>query len=217
FHGLLDYTVPVVSLLKGERIAGNITKALGALDLRDTWLPFFCVSTNLTRSRVEIHDRGPAATAVRASVAIPGVLPPVPFGGDLLVDGGVLNNLPCDVMRATGTVGRLIAVDLSRTGPTTVGEDVDVGRSASGWRALRRRAVAGRGPFPGAVSTVIRSVVAGSVRDRDRMLADGIVDWYLDLDMQGVHLLDFERVSEIAGRGYVAARPRLEAWLQATP
>ncbi|MET0459863.1 MAG: cyclic nucleotide-binding and patatin-like phospholipase domain-containing protein [Ilumatobacteraceae bacterium] len=217
FRGLLDYTVPIVSLVKGRRITRNIGKVFDGVDVRDLWLPYFCVSTNITRARLEVHDRADLATAIRASVALPGILPPVALDGDLLVDGGVLNNLPCDVMRATGTVGRLIAVDLSRTGPTTVGEDVDIGRSASGWRALRRRAFAGRGPFPGAVSTVMRSVVAGSVRDRDRMLADGIVDWYLDLDMQGVHLLDFERVSEIAGRGYVAARPRLEAWLQATP
>ena len=56
-------------------------------------------------------------------------------------------------------------------------------------------------------------MVAGSVRDRDRMLADGTVDWYLDLDLRGVQLLDFERVAEVADRGYEAARPRLEAWL----
>ena len=113
FHGLLDYTVPIVSLIKGERISRNITAVARGSDVRDMWLPFFCVSTNLTRSRVEVHDRGDAGTAIRASVAIPGILPPVPFDGELLVDGGVLNNLPCDIMRATGAVHRLIAVDLS--------------------------------------------------------------------------------------------------------
>ena len=80
FHDLLDYTVPVVSLVKGERITRNITKLFAPDDVRDLWLPFFCVSTNLTRSRVEVHDRGDLATAIRASVAIPGILPPVPFG-----------------------------------------------------------------------------------------------------------------------------------------
>ena len=159
FRGLLDYTVPVVSLLKGERIARNIARALTDIDVRDTWLPFFCVSTNLTRSSVEVHDRSSAATAVRASVAIPGVLPPVPFGGDLLVDGGVLNNLPCDVMRATGTVDRLIAVDLSP--PVGPRAKDDYGLSVSGWKALR----AGRSQFPGIVAVIMRAMVAGSVRD----------------------------------------------------
>ena len=75
FHDLLDYTVPVVSLIKGERIERNLAKMLAGIELRDLWLPFFCVSTNLTRSQVEVHDRLDAATAIRASVAIPGVLP----------------------------------------------------------------------------------------------------------------------------------------------
>ena len=213
FHGLLDYTVPVVSLLKGGRIARNIDATLGGLDVRDTWLPFFCVSTNLTHSRVQVHDRLSAARAVRASVAIPGVLPPVPFGGDLLVDGGVLNNLPCDIMRATGTVGRLIAVDLT----AAVGPQVadDYGPSVSGWRALRSHLRADRSRYPGIVAVIMRAMVAGSARDRARMLTDGTIDCYLDLDLHGVQLLDFERVAEIARRGHEAARPRLAAW-QAT-
>ena len=99
FHRLLDYTVPVVALLKGQRISKNIDENFGTFDIEDLWLPFYCVSTNLTTSRLKVHRRGPSAVAIRASVAIPGVLPPVPFDGDLLVDGGVLNNLPVQVMR----------------------------------------------------------------------------------------------------------------------
>ena len=211
FHGLLDYTVPVVSLIKGERIARNIEHALGDLDLRDTWLPFACVSTNLTRACVEVHDRGPATSAVRASVAIPGVLPPVPAGGDLLVDGGVLNNLPCDVLRASGMVERLIAVDLSpAAGPRA---HDDYGLSVSGWKALRARIGSGPSPYPGIAAIIMRSLTAASMRDRDRLVADGGVDCYLDLDLRGVQLLEFERVAEIAERGYETALPRLRAWL----
>ena len=59
----------------------------------------------------------------------------------------------------------------------------------------------------------MRAMVAGSVRDRDRMLVESTVDCYLNLDLRGVQLLDFERVKEVADRGYETARPRLEAWL----
>jgi predicted acylesterase/phospholipase RssA len=215
FRGLLDYTVPVVSLIKGERISRNIAATTAGADARDMWLPFFCVSTNLTRSRVEVHDRGDVATAIRASVAIPGILPPVVFGGDLLVDGGVLNNLPCDVMRASGTVRRLIAVDLSPpVGPQARG---DFGHAVSGWRALGSRLRRGRSNYPGLMSTLMRSLIAGSVRERDRFVQDGTVDWYLDLDLRGVGLLDFERVEETAARGYESARPRIEALLAEGP
>jgi predicted acylesterase/phospholipase RssA/CRP-like cAMP-binding protein len=210
FHDLLDYTVPVVSLVKGARISRNIVAQYGELDVRDLWLPFFCVSTNLSRSRVEVHTRGDLATAIRASVAIPGILPPVPVDGDLLVDGGVLNNLPCDVMRASQMVSRLIAVDLSpAVGPVT-GEDF--GLSLSGWRALRSQVGSRRSKLPGVMAIVMRAMVAGSVRHRDRLVAEGTVDCYLDLELSGVRLLDFERVAEISERGYLAALPRLAEW-----
>ncbi len=113
FHKLLDYTLPVVSIVKGQRIMANIDATLGGWDIEDLWLPFYCVSTNLTKSRLEVHRRGSTAVAVRASVAIPGVLPPVPHDGDLLVDGGVLNNMPFEAMRDDSTIGTVIAVDVA--------------------------------------------------------------------------------------------------------
>ena len=90
-------------------------------------------------------------------------------------------------------VDRLIAVDLSP--PVGPSAQDDYGLSVSGWRALR----SGRSQFPGIVAVIMRAMVAGSVRDRDRMLAAGAVDCYLDLDLGGVGLLDFERVAEVAG------------------
>jgi predicted acylesterase/phospholipase RssA len=200
-----------VSLINGKRITRNITKMFPATDLRDTWLPFYCVSTNLTTAHVQVHDRGDAATALRASVAIPGILPPVPFQGDLLVDGGVLNNLPCDVMHAAGTIKRLIAVDLSP--PVGPRARTDFGLSVSGWKALRGRIGPHRSPFPGLIATLMRAMVTGSIRDRDQMLADGTVDCHLALDLRGVELLEFDRVAEIADRGYAAARTRIQSWL----
>ncbi|HYN32151.1 MAG TPA: cyclic nucleotide-binding domain-containing protein, partial [Ilumatobacteraceae bacterium] len=113
FHKLLDYTLPLVSLVKGARITRNLEATFGSWDIEDLWLPFYCVSTNLTKSRLEVHRRGSTALAIRASVAIPGVLPPVPYEGDLLVDGGVLNNLPFEVMRDDSTVETIIAVDVA--------------------------------------------------------------------------------------------------------
>lgn len=85
--------MPVVSLLKGKRITRNIEDALGSWDIEDLWLPFYCVSTNLTKSQLEVHQRGNAAVAARASAAIPGVIPPVPYEGDLLVDRRIASEI----------------------------------------------------------------------------------------------------------------------------
>jgi predicted acylesterase/phospholipase RssA/CRP-like cAMP-binding protein len=212
FTGLLDYTIPVVSLIKAERITRSIETRFGEWDFEDTWIPFRCVSTNLTRSRVEVHRRGPLAPAVRASVAIPGILPPVPWGRDLLVDGGVLNNLPVDIVADEGRSSTIIAVDVAPAmGPSAQEE---FGYSVSGWRALRAGMGRRKSAYPGITSVLLGSMLVGSIRHRDRLIADAPVSLLLDLDMRGTGLLDFEQVGPVAERGYELAKPLLEAWLE---
>lgn len=213
FRNLLDYTVPVVSMIKGERIVRTMQETLGDLHIEDLWRPYFCMSTNLTRSIAIQHRRGPLVPALRASVAIPGVLPPVPHEGDLLVDGGVLNNLPVDEMRVINPSGTVIAVDVApRDGPRA---REDFGLSVSGTKQLLRKMAPGAAPqTPGIVRTFLRSMLVGALRERDRIQSEGSVDLYLDLDLRGVDLLAFESVPEVAARGYEAAAPRVEAWLE---
>ncbi|MFP5330884.1 MAG: patatin-like phospholipase family protein, partial [Acidimicrobiia bacterium] len=211
FRGLLDYTIPVVSLVKGEAI----TKAYAEWEFEDLWRPFFCMSTNLTRSASVIHQRGEMVPVIRASVSIPGVMPPVPWGEDLLVDGGVLNNLPVDVMRTEVEDGAVIAVNVAPpVGPRAKG---DMALSVSGWEALRGRAGKGRAKYPGVTAMLMRTMIAGSVREQNRHIDSGIIDLYLDLDLRGISLLDFENVRPVAAAGYEAAMPKLEAWLASQP
>lgn len=213
FANLLDYTVPVVSLIKGERITRSIEDAFAGWDFEDLWIPFRCVSTNLTRSRTEVHRSGPVAPRVRASVAIPGVMPPVPDGDDLLVDGGVLNNLPVDVVATEGRCATIIAVDVAP--PIGPRAKADYGLSVSGWEALRASLGRGKTSFPGITAVLMRSMLVGSMRDRNRLVADALVDLHLELDLRGVGLLDFDTVDPVVEDGYQKARPLIEDWLAA--
>ncbi len=215
FHKLLDYTLPMVSLIKGERISRNLEATFGDLDIEDTWLPFYCVSTNLTTSTLEVHRRGPMARAIRASVAIPGVLPPVPQDGELLVDGGVLNNLPFEQMRADGTMDTIIASDVApRRGPRAKS---DYGTSVSGVRALAS-AVTRRGPsYPTVSAVLLRSMLTGAVRHQQEAMRDGSIDLMLELHLPGIGLLDFERVREVARAGHDAALPDIRRWVEEQP
>jgi predicted acylesterase/phospholipase RssA len=212
FHRLLDYTLPMVSLLKGERISRNLEATFGDLDIEDMWLPFYCVSTNLTTSELEVHRRGTIARAIRASVAIPGVLPPVPRGDDLLVDGGVLNNLPFEQMRADGTIDTVIACDVApRRGPRARS---DFGTSVSGVRALAS-AVTGRGPrYPSVSSVLLRSMLTGAVRHQQQAMRGDRIELLIELHLPGIGLLDFERVEEVARAGRDAALPQIAEWAQ---
>nr|WP_274387958.1 cyclic nucleotide-binding domain-containing protein [Salsipaludibacter albus] len=211
FAGLLDYTVPVVSLVKGERITRSIQEQFDGWDFEDTWKPFLCVSTNLTRSRTRVHRSGPTAPAVRASVAIPGVLPPVPDGADLLVDGGVLNNLPVDVLADEGICGTIIAVDVAP--PVGPRARSDYGLSVSGWQALRATVGRGRSGYPGIASVLMRSMLVGSQRDRTRVLDEAAVDLVLELDLRGVGLLEFDVIDPVIARGAELAGPLVDDWL----
>ncbi len=213
FHKLLDYTIPVVSVLKGERISKSIAATLGGWDINDLMLGFYCISTNLTASRLELHASGDLAVAVRASVAIPGVLPPVPFRGDLLVDGGVLANLPVQQMRDHPGIGTIVAIDVSPTsGPTAA---ADFGHSLSGWRALRSSWGRRQSAYPNLSSVLIRTMMLGSVHQQSSVGFSGD-DVCLKVDSKGVGLFDFEKVRPVADAGYTIAKPALEEWLQRT-
>jgi predicted acylesterase/phospholipase RssA len=160
-----------------------------------------------------VHRRGSLSRAVRASVAIPGVLPPVPEGPDLLVDGGVLNNLPIDVMRELNPSGPLIAVDVVPTqGPAAKS---DYGLALSGWQlALARILPWQRSPdAPTIGTTLLRSMLVGADSTRQRLLREKLADLYINVRMSGVGLLDFEAIEPIQQLGYEQGLEALKAWL----
>lgn len=131
---LRDYTLPFVSLVSGHKVTRLLQRAFGDLTIEDLPLDFFCVSSNLTTGHSEVHRRGELWRWLRASVAIPGVLPPVVHKGEILVDGGTMNNLPIDAMRDLGR-GPVIGCDVGADRAfTTDTDDVDVPRP---WQLLR--------------------------------------------------------------------------------
>jgi NTE family protein len=109
---LNDYTLPLVSLVRGRKTSNLLRRHFGNQQIEDCPYTYFAASTNLSSGRLHIHRTGPMWRALRASIAIPGILPPVIEGSDILVDGGVLNNLPFDVMMEMRR-GPVIASDLS--------------------------------------------------------------------------------------------------------
>lgn len=213
FRNVLDYTLPLVSMVKGGRITRQIDAVFAGLDIEDLPIPFLCVSTNLTTSREVIHDHGSVSRAIRAGSALPGVIPPVPSDGDLLVDGGVLDNLPIGPLRASGLVDTVIAVDVAPTrGPRA---RLDYGLTVSGWKALGSKLRRRRRVYPALSSLLARSMIVGSAQLRDRQVAAGYADLYLDPDLRGIPMLAFDRIESVAEAGYEAALPQIESWWRA--
>jgi len=106
-----DWTVPLVSLRAGRKASHMLREAFGERDIEDLPIPFYAVSSNLTEGGLHVHEIGKLWIALRASSALPGVLPPVFANGQVLVDGGVIDNLPVGEMRKRMS-GEIIAVDV---------------------------------------------------------------------------------------------------------
>jgi NTE family protein len=94
-----DYTFPFLALTRGRKVSRLLEREYGEVLIEDLRHPYFCVSANLTTGRLFEHRTGRVAQALRASVAIPGVMPPVFDEQGVLVDGAAINNLPVDVMQ----------------------------------------------------------------------------------------------------------------------
>lgn len=108
-----DYRLPVVALVKGSKVDNRLKEHFGERMIEDLPIPFFSVSTNLTQGAFRVHTEGLLREALRATIALPGILPPIVSDRQVLVDGAVLNNFPVDVMRDVHR-GRIIGVDVAQ-------------------------------------------------------------------------------------------------------
>lgn len=161
----VDLTPPIVALARGAKVRRQLMGGFGEGDIEDMWINFFCVSSNLTRGQVQIHQTGPVWEALRASISIPGVFPPMrSTDGDVLVDGAVMNNLPVDVAEQLGEPGLMMAVNL-RSPVDIASQDLPDDGALSGWRTLRHHVAPWRkrSAVPGIVQTMMRTSEIGSV------------------------------------------------------
>jgi len=191
-----EYTLPLVSLLRGNRLERVTRKIFGETQIEDLWIPQFSVSCNLSASAAVVHRRGPLWKAVRASGSLPGVLAPVVENGDLLVDGGVLDNLPGDVMRSISG-GPIVVVDV------TPGQDLRATceTAPSPWRILRDRLLSRPGPgMPGIVDILMRATTLNSVRVAGEVKRDA--DLYLHPPVEAFGMLEFDAIDRIIEIGY---------------
>ena len=206
---LSDYRLPRVSLLKGHRVRDMFARTLpGQIET----LPrsFYCVSCDLVSGRQVVHKRGSLAFAVSASASLPGMCPPVAGPGDtLLVDGGVISNLPVDLMAETGE-GPVIAVDVSKKfEPPVAGSarrHLLHTRSVEEWPWDDDRAL------PTITETMTRLVMVGSQDTGET--ASRHADLLITPANDAVGLLEFHQLDEMHEAGRRAAH---EALADASP
>lgn len=113
---LFDYAIfsafTGMGVVRGDKLENFVKTKIHSVNIEDLKLPFAAVATDLNRGTRVVLDRGSVAKAVHASSAIPGVFSPVDYQGRLLVDGGIVDNIPISVARDKGA-DIVIAVDIS--------------------------------------------------------------------------------------------------------
>jgi NTE family protein/lysophospholipid hydrolase len=205
-----DYTIPMISLLSG-RAAGRMLKMMfGDRQMEDLWLNCFCVSTNLSRAELMVHRSGPVRRWLRASISIPGSAPPViGHHGDLLVDGGVLDNVPVASMRELGK-SSIIAVDVSPNIDLVVDETMKL--APSPWELLRNRVrpTADGRRFPSLFQILYRTSVLASIRAGKE--GRGEVALYLAPPTGGFDTFAMHDIDAIVEMGYRYAVEQLRNW-----
>lgn len=109
---LLDVEFPTRGLLDGDKVYDLIYSHVFDCNLEETKIPFHCVATDLLTQKAMILKTGSMVDAVRASISIPGVFTPFQKEENYLVDGGVVNPVPVDVVKAMGS-DVVIAINLN--------------------------------------------------------------------------------------------------------
>ncbi|CEG36666.1 patatin like protein [Plasmopara halstedii] len=211
YEKLRDLTLPVASFFNGTRFNQSIRALFYDLSIEDLMLNFFCVSTDIAKSRMSIHRSGPVWKYVRASMSLQGYFPPISENGSLLVDGGYMNNLPADVMKEESGIKYIFAVDVASESLTNF---YTYGSTLSGWWVLWNKlnpfAKTVAVPSMGDVSAALAYVSSEQHKDR---IKEECVDLYLRPPVKDYGTLEFNKMEEIIDVGYKYALPRIKAWM----
>jgi len=198
---LSDYTFPLIALVRGKKVSTLLRQNFGDVRIEELPKPFFCVSSDLTTGRIHDHRSGALWRALRASVALPGILPPVTHHGHLLVDGGVMNNLPVDVMRKRES-GPIIASDVTGEIDLQVKDDRYGERPI--WSLLWQRM---RGS-PSIISILMRSGTVGS--EAQRRVVREQADYLFEPPLPDIGLRDWKLFDRAIAEGHEHAQAMIE-------
>ena len=198
---LSDITFPAIAIFKGQKVSRLLQREFDEIQIEDLWRSYFCVTVNLTKGNAQAYRRGTLWRYLRASVAIPGLLPPMVDRGDMLVDGGAINNFPVDAAYVERR-GPIIGVDVANHRPFgKVPPNYD--RKSLFWILCNRHK-----KFPGIVSLLLRAgTISGDMKARDskRHLA-----LFIDPVMPDMELRDWQSFDQAVQVGYENAVAALD-------
>ncbi|KFU87334.1 Neuropathy target esterase, partial [Chaetura pelagica] len=219
FETVLDLTYPITSMFSGSAFNTSINKVFQDKQIEDLWLPYFNVTTDITASAMRVHTDGSLWRYVRASMTLSGYLPPLcdPKDGNLLMDGGYINNLPgnslspppADIARSMGAK-TVIAIDVGSQDETDL---CNYGDSLSGWWLLWKRLNpwAEKVKVPDMAEIQSRLAYVSCVRQLEVVKSSSYCE-YIRPPIDRFKTMDFGKFDEIYDVGYQHGKVVFEGW-----
>jgi predicted acylesterase/phospholipase RssA len=201
------YTLPYYSMIRRTRVEEVGRYLYGEARIEDLWIPLFCVACDLVSGQMRIVRQGELWRAVLATTALPGVLPPVLWDGQLMVDGGVMDNNPVGPMRALNR-GPVVLIDVGvADAPMIEPPDLRALPSAAMalWHRFKRFGRAVRVP------TIPEILVRTMTVSRPSTDLVGACDLYVRPVVDAYGLTDFVRQDQLVAIGYNATMEAIEA------
>ncbi|MCB0588888.1 MAG: cyclic nucleotide-binding domain-containing protein [Phaeodactylibacter sp.] len=211
FKDSTKLTLPLVSLYSGRKFTQIIKALTHSRNIEDLWIDYFCLSLSLVNGSLVIHKEGPMWEAIRASAAVYGILPPLIKDSDCLVDGGLINACPTDLIAKMGA-GKTIAVIASSKSGITV--DGAFSPDVSGWDILLKKLnpLYRKKIKPSITANIIQSMLIASDHLQDRIYNDSSVDLFIHPPIGAIPSMDIQSLSKLYRFGYEYGLAHVEKW-----
>ncbi len=211
---IIDLTFPSLGFIKGNKLYRFLKKYLGNKTFSDVKLPLKIIASNIKSKETRVMDKGLLVDAVMASCSMPGVFQPFKFNEETLLDGGVMNPLPTEILFRMG-IKKIIAVNVtpSREDVLRQQEEIEKGIAVNRglldknkWFGIKRYF---QNKFKENILDIIFSsieVMQSEIIQKEGQLADVV----LHPDTAGLHWLELSRAQEFVKRGEDEARRNLD-------
>lgn len=204
-----EYTLPLLSLVRGSSAQRCGEMMYGTETcIEDLWLPYFCVSADLTAATMFVHRSGRLLDAVTASSSLPAVIVPTRVGDHLLCDGSLFNTLPVDLAREFGC-GLLMASRVS----VPQDQDFIYDRIPSLRQVLRSKVTRTPIRYPSIMAVLLRSSMLAAVDRENREALNADLLFAPPIEQFG--LMEFTALTRVAEVGYVHAVSQIATWTEA--
>lgn len=200
---LFDYKIPSDGLIKGDKIEKFLEEKLDNLKFNQLKIPLFITAFDIEKKQEVIFHRGDVAAAVRASISIPGIFVPAENNGRILVDGGIADLVPIQILKKNGADSTIaVNVDYIKEKEPSVGQ-----------KSILTR---GKKKIPGIMYTLSKSLQVIEAEASKAELEKDKPDLLISLDLENIPTLDFSNMKKIIRKGELATDRTIKKLIKLT-